>query len=161
MTDTSSSIATYSSQHPVPIAGPSVASPTVNGGLSDSVMQDDNEDYTIKCICSYGDDDGSTVYCEKCDTWQHIICYYQGKKVPEVHFCADCDPRQLDAKRATESQRRRREHVDGGDRRARRLTWQTRVRLSHAGSTSACEASEDKSSNLNLYRFDERHTCAS
>jgi uncharacterized protein len=120
MTDTSSSIATYSSQHPLPVSAPSVASPTANGGLSDAVVQDDNEDYTIKCICSYGDDDGSTVYCERCDTWQHIICYYQGKKVPDVHFCADCDPRQLDAKRATESQKRLREHIGGGDRRAKR-----------------------------------------
>jgi uncharacterized protein len=120
MTDTSSSIATYPAQHPVPVAAPSIASPTVNGGLSDAMVQDDNEDYTIKCICSYGDDDGSTVYCEKCDTWQHIICYYQGKKVPDVHFCADCDPRLLDAKRATEIQKKLREHPGGGDRRARR-----------------------------------------
>lgn len=120
MTDTSSSITTYPSQQPGPVTAPSVTSPTVNGFLSDAVVQDDNEDYTIKCICSYGDDDGSTVYCEKCDTWQHIICYYQGKKVPDVHFCADCDPRQFDAKRATENQKRLREHIGGGDRRGRR-----------------------------------------
>ncbi|ERF72410.1 hypothetical protein EPUS_06039 [Endocarpon pusillum Z07020] len=120
MTETSSSIATYPSQHPIPVAVPSVASPTLNGGLSDAVMQDDTEDYTIKCICSYGDDDGNTVYCEKCDTWQHIVCYYHGEEVPEVHFCADCDPRQLDAKRATESQKRMREHVGGADRKAKR-----------------------------------------
>jgi uncharacterized protein len=121
MTEISSPKAPISAQHPVPVTAPSTASPTVNGSLSDAVVQDDNEDYTIKCICSYGDDDGSTVYCEKCETWQHIICYYQGKKVPHVHFCADCDPRQLDAKRATESQKRLREHVDGtGDRKAKR-----------------------------------------
>jgi uncharacterized protein len=120
MTDIFSSIATYSSQPAAAVIAPSVASPTVNGSLSDAVVQDDNEDYTIKCICSYGDDDGSTVYCEKCDTWQHIICYYNGKKVPDVHFCAECDPRQLDAKRATESQRKLREHIDGGERKARR-----------------------------------------
>ncbi len=121
MTDIPSPNATISAQHPIPVTAPSTASPTVNGSLSDAVVQDDNEDYTIKCICSYGDDDGSTVYCEKCETWQHIICYYQGKKVPDVHFCADCDPRQLDAKRATESQKRLREHIDGGgDRKSKR-----------------------------------------
>jgi uncharacterized protein len=125
MTDTSSAVAKDPSQHSVPVAAPSIASPTVNGCLSDVVARDDNEDYTIKCICSYGDDDGNTVYCEKCDSWQHIICYYQGKKVPDVHFCADCDPRQLDAKRATESQRRLREHVEGGDRKARRPLQRT------------------------------------
>ena len=121
MTDISSSSAPNPAQHPVPVTAPSTASPIVNGSLSDAVVQDENEDYTIKCICLYGDDDGNTVYCEKCDTWQHIICYYQGKKVPDVHFCADCDPRQLDAKRATESQKRLREHIDGGgDRKGRR-----------------------------------------
>lgn len=119
MTDTSS-IATLSAQHPASVNAPSVASPTLNGSTSDGVVQDDTEDYTIKCICSYGDDDGNTVYCENCETWQHIICYYQGKQVPEVHFCEDCDPRQLDAKRATENQRRLRERVGGGDRKSKR-----------------------------------------
>ena len=119
MTDTSTLNTAYS-QHPGPVNAPSVDSPTVNGTHSDVVVQDENEDYTIKCICSYGDDDGSTVYCERCDTWQHIICYYQGKKVPDIHFCADCAPRQLDAKRASESQRRLREHTGGSDRRTKR-----------------------------------------
>lgn len=34
------------------------------------------EDYTIKCICGFQEDDGNTVYCERCDTWQHTECYY-------------------------------------------------------------------------------------
>lgn len=48
------------------------------------------EDYTIKCICGYDDDDGNTVFCEQCKKWQHIDCYYHNTKVPETHVCVDC-----------------------------------------------------------------------
>lgn len=115
MTDPPST-GTHSTHHSVPALAraPSTSkSPQLNG-ISEPVPQDDPEDYTIKCICIYKDDDGSTVLCERCDTWQHIICYYGHKKVPEEHFCGDCEPRELDAKRATENQRRLREG-DGGD----------------------------------------------
>ena len=79
------------------------------------------EDYTIKCICAYKDDDGDTVLCERCDTWQHIECYYYpSKQVPEVHTCTDCEPRQIDARNATVRQRRKREHMDAGDRRSKK-----------------------------------------
>jgi hypothetical protein len=69
----------------------------------------DEEPYTIKCICNFSDDDGNTVYCETCDTWQHIECYYPGR-VEEAsgeefdHFCADCKPRALDRRHAQERQ---------------------------------------------------------
>ncbi|KAJ9607809.1 SET domain-containing protein 3 [Cladophialophora chaetospira] len=110
-------------QFPV-TAAPSLASPLPNGSLSDNNIQDE-EEYTIKCICIYADDDGNTVYCPKCDTWQHIECYYHGKKVPDEHFCADCFPRDLDAKKATERQRRHREALEGGDRKIKRATSKT------------------------------------
>ena len=32
--------------------------------------------YEIGCICGFSDDDGSTVDCEKCGTWQHTGCVY-------------------------------------------------------------------------------------
>ncbi|KAI9888554.1 MAG: hypothetical protein M1814_006824 [Vezdaea aestivalis] len=72
----------------------------------------EEEPYTIKCICGFAEDDGSTVLCEKCDTWQHIQCYYPNSKagdVPDVHNCIDCEPRSLDKKRAVERQKLRRE----------------------------------------------------
>ncbi|OCT51722.1 SET domain containing protein [Cladophialophora carrionii] len=111
--------------HPLPnhypvTAAPSLASPLPNGSLSDNIQ--DEEEYTIKCICIYADDDGNTVYCPKCDTWQHIECYYHGKKVPDEHFCADCFPRDLDTKKATERQRRHREALEGGDRKVKRAS---------------------------------------
>ncbi|KAG9781133.1 hypothetical protein KCU88_g3525, partial [Aureobasidium melanogenum] len=116
----SSLLTTHSLPNHYPVtAAPSLASPLPNGSLSDTNLQDE-EEYTIKCICIYTDDDGNTVYCPKCDTWQHIECYYHGKKVPEEHFCADCFPRDLDAKKATERQRRHREALDGGDRKVKR-----------------------------------------
>ena len=59
-------------------------------------QEDDEEDYTIKCICGYFEDDGHTVYCDDCDTWQHVHCYYKDEQPPEVHRCLDCDPRHLD-----------------------------------------------------------------
>ncbi|KAI0543263.1 hypothetical protein GGR58DRAFT_519395 [Xylaria digitata] len=60
---------------------------------------------TIKCICHFNDDDGNTIYCERCDTWQHIECYFPDS-MAEVqrndfhHSCVECNPRILDRKGA-------------------------------------------------------------
>ena len=92
---------------------------------------DEVEDYIIKCICGFREDDGNTVYCDLCDTWQHTECYYIDKhgNVPtkeelEVidHFCADCQPRSLNAKGAIERQRIRRKELDPSDRKAKKTT---------------------------------------
>lgn len=68
----------------------------------------------IKCICNFAHDDGATVFCEKCNTWQHIDCYYhplgEAEKVKQEdfdHSCADCNPRILDKIQAMERQRKR------------------------------------------------------
>ncbi|KAJ9201388.1 hypothetical protein DTO164E3_3695 [Paecilomyces variotii] len=120
MTDTSSVVATtHSTTDPYPVAGP-LNSPVPNGAVSDSVPPGEDEPYTIKCICAFQDDDGNTVFCERCETWQHIECYYHGRDVPEVHNCVDCEPRPIDAKRATERQRRLREQSEAGDRKSKR-----------------------------------------
>ena len=92
---------------------------------------DEVEDYIIKCICSFREDDGNTVYCDLCDTWQHTECYYIDKhgNVPTTeelevidHFCADCQPRSLNAKGAVERQRIRRKELDPGDRKVKKAT---------------------------------------
>lgn len=92
---------------------------------------DEAEDYIIKCICGFLEDDGNTVYCDPCDTWQHTECYYIDKhgNVPtkeelEVidHLCAECQPRSLNAKGAIERQRIRRKELDPGDRKAKKST---------------------------------------
>ena len=69
----------------------------------------DEEPYTIKCICNFSDDDGNTIYCETCDTWQHIECFYPENLEDALredfsHFCAECKPRDLDRQKARERQ---------------------------------------------------------
>ncbi|KAL4957148.1 hypothetical protein BDW69DRAFT_48507 [Aspergillus filifer] len=119
MTETSPVAITHPATEPFPVTAP-LNSPIVNGAVSDSVLPEEEEPYTIKCICAFQDDDGSTVFCEKCETWQHIECYYHGQKVPHIHNCVDCEPRHLDGRRATERQKRLREFSDGGDRKPKR-----------------------------------------
>lgn len=118
MTDTSSVATTQPITNQFPVTAPPLTSPVPNGTVSDVAPED--EPYTIKCICAFQDDDGHTVFCETCETWQHIECYYHGKDVPDIHTCADCEPRPLDAKRATERQKRLREQSDVGDRKPKR-----------------------------------------
>ncbi|KAF5618430.1 ankyrin repeat [Fusarium sp. NRRL 25303] len=65
------------------------------------------EPYTIKCICNFSEDDGNTIYCETCDTWQHIRCFYPDNVEDAIredfaHSCAECNPRPLDRQRAIE-----------------------------------------------------------
>ena len=72
----------------------------------------EEEDYTIKCICDFTGDDGNTIYCETCDTWQHIECYYPDSiddcsREDFSHSCVDCKPRPLDKPRAIQSQQKR------------------------------------------------------
>ena len=95
-------VANADSLHPVP-------------KLTNGASIEEDEQYTIKCICEFQDDDGSTILCEKCDTWQHVECYYEPGKVPgenDNHNCVDCEPRFVDAGRAIERQRAKRMDVD-------------------------------------------------
>lgn len=77
-----------------------------------SKPQEEDDAGVIKCICNISEDDGSTVYCEKCDTWQHILCYYgessEGVNQEDFdHTCVNCNPRPLDKQKAVERQRAR------------------------------------------------------
>src|SRR5205085_12638974 len=90
MTDTSSTATTHPSSQQFPVTT-AAASPVVNGSLSDTNPAEE-EDYTIKCICDYTDDDGNTVFCDNCQTWQHIECYYPDDPVPDIHLCGECRP---------------------------------------------------------------------
>ena len=121
MTETSFVPTTHSTANLVPVATPPAHSPLPNGTQSHN--EGEEEPYTIRCVCGYDDDDGNTVYCENCNTWQHIICYYHAQEVPEIHFCVHCETRfsiQIDSRAATERQRRLREQDESGDRKQRR-----------------------------------------
>ncbi|KAI9678282.1 MAG: hypothetical protein M1817_006227 [Caeruleum heppii] len=123
MTQISSSVNT----HPGPQLGsvtsflPSPAHAS-NGTLPPAAATVEDDSSTIKCFCDFNDDDGHTVLCEGCDTWQHVECYYPTHKVAAdaVHNCIDCEPRAVDPKRATERQRRLREQLDPSLRKAKR-----------------------------------------
>jgi hypothetical protein len=72
----------------------------------------EEEPYTIRCICGFADDDGNTIYCETCDTWQHIECYYPDNiedalRPNFAHSCVECEPRSLDRQQAIARQRAR------------------------------------------------------
>jgi hypothetical protein len=72
----------------------------------------EEEPYTIKCICGFPDDDGNTIYCETCDTWQHIECYYPDNvddalRPNFAHSCVECEPRSLNRQQAIARQRAR------------------------------------------------------
>ena len=116
MTDNPASPSTQTAL-PVP-NGLSNQAPSLNGTPT-SALPEEDEPYTIKCICNFQEDDGNTVLCENCDTWQHIECYYHGSRVPDIHNCVDCEPRSLDHKHATERQKLRRDTAIG-DRKAKR-----------------------------------------
>ncbi|OAQ59709.1 PHD finger and SET domain-containing protein [Pochonia chlamydosporia 170] len=75
--------------------------------IAPTVEQVEEEPYTIKCICNFSDDDGNTIYCETCDTWQHIDCFYPDNREEAIredfaHSCAECKPRPLDRQKAIE-----------------------------------------------------------
>jgi uncharacterized protein len=97
----------------LPYPLPSQAVPTLPAGppIKDEVAPEvetvEEEPYTIKCICNFSDDDGNTILCETCDTWQHIDCFYPDNREealrPDfVHSCAECKPRPLNRQKAIE-----------------------------------------------------------
>ncbi|EME43276.1 hypothetical protein DOTSEDRAFT_35574 [Dothistroma septosporum NZE10] len=51
---------------------------------------------TYACICQYHDGDGGdAVQCDNCDSWQHVICFYEDgtSLVDKSHYCTHCKPR--------------------------------------------------------------------
>lgn len=125
MTDVSS-VQAHADPQPAPAAPHDTTLPPPvyahgSPGLDGAV--DEDESSTIKCICGFADDDGNTVLCEKCDTWQHIVCYYESAEhVPDVHECTDCSPRPVDSRRAADKQRQRKEMLSLADRKGRPKT---------------------------------------
>lgn len=112
---------------PIPIPIP-ISIPISTNDAHPANESVDEEPYTIKCICDYSDDDGNTIYCERCDTWQHIECFYPGhiedaSREDFDHSCTDCKPRPLDGRNATERQRVQRQNKaanQNGDKKTKR-----------------------------------------
>ncbi|KAJ3474123.1 hypothetical protein NLG97_g9980 [Lecanicillium saksenae] len=99
---------------PTQVAAPSQTSltspasaPPAKEDTEPSADVGEEEPYTIKCICNFSDDDGNTIYCETCDTWQHIDCFYPDNREEAIredfaHSCAECKPRPLNRQKAIE-----------------------------------------------------------
>ena len=136
MTDTSSLATTHATTDPSPVSAPLSAS--VDGANSDSGAPDEG---TIKCICKFDDDDGRTVQCGTCGTWQHLACYYHDESdepdEDEAHNCNECERRPLDSKRAAELQRRRRNREKSeGDGRKKRPSVKSTKKKSKSGDSN-------------------------
>ena len=106
---------------------PRLLPPTYTAGPADDQEDDDS---TIKCICGFKHDDGSSVFCEKCNTWQHTECYYyieEEDRVPTrdeleaiLHLCTDCEPRSLDIQAAVTRQKLRIPELDHDGRKVKK-----------------------------------------
>lgn len=79
--------------------------------MVDGTHEDDGQ---ISCICGFADDDGSTVACDMCNRWQHIVCYYPqyAEHLPDdlQHYCIECRPRPINVHAARARQEDTRAH---------------------------------------------------
>ncbi|KAL9106775.1 MAG: hypothetical protein Q9187_008516 [Circinaria calcarea] len=83
---------------------------------SKDTIANDEEDFTITCFCGSPIDDGNIVLCENCESWQHIVCYYDQKKVPDIHICQNCDLGVLfGGSTESSSKQKKRERPDNAD----------------------------------------------
>ncbi|KAL2153060.1 hypothetical protein VTH82DRAFT_4215 [Thermothelomyces myriococcoides] len=100
---------------PIALPSQSAFSPASSVSVRDVPRKQETieeEPYTIRCICGFPDDDGNTIFCETCETWQHIECYYPDNVEDALrpnftHSCAECEPRSLDRQQAIARQRAR------------------------------------------------------
>lgn len=114
--------------------------PTTNGYTPPAHQHTIDEDSSvIRCFCGLSDDDGNTVLCEICNTWQHILCYYPGgnETVPDEHFCVICRPRTYDKRGALERQQNARVLVSPQDRKIKKAPSKThKKKVKDVNSTS-------------------------
>lgn len=128
MTETPLSISTQIATPNQTVFSSTASIPANDAPSATEPVEDNPDEYTIKCICDWSEDDGNTIYCETCNTWQHIECFYPGRAEetshPDfAHSCADCNPRPLDRRRAIEWQRSQSQNKapsDNGDKKIKR-----------------------------------------
>lgn len=89
-------------------SGPSQPPSLANSTATPEDAEDSSGE--INCICEISEDDGFTICCDKCDTWQHLVCVQlTDENLPAEYYCPKCSPRVLDVSKAKEIQRHRRE----------------------------------------------------
>jgi histone-lysine N-methyltransferase MLL5 len=56
------------------------------------------------------------ICCDECSVWQHVECVeVDPKNLPDKYLCEECEPRQVDRKRAKLIQIKKREEMTGTD----------------------------------------------
>lgn len=93
----------------------------------------------IICVCAFDSDDGFTIQCDNCLTWQHAVCIrIAPDQVPEEYLCDRCDPaaahrRGVDKGRAQALQRERIEEEEQDEEREQSTKSRTAGRGAASG----------------------------
>eukprot|EP00124_Ichthyophonus_hoferi_P005618 Ihof_evm1s864 gene=Ihof_evmTU1s864 len=67
-----------------------------------------DEESVTRCICGFDHDDEHMICCDKCNVWQHTVCIgLDPRHVPQVYYCDECEPRNLNVQKAWAIQRRK------------------------------------------------------
>lgn len=75
--------------------------PRRTSGSKTATVEPPVEDGVIRCVCMFPHDDGFTIQCDHCQTWQHAVCMGIAQDdVPEIYRCDRCSDRKVDQKRA-------------------------------------------------------------
>ncbi|ULT93161.1 hypothetical protein L3Y34_002974 [Caenorhabditis briggsae] len=97
-----------------------------------------DEFWEMRCHCGLTHEDGDTIECSSCKTWQHMACMGLAAKTmtkSETYLCEVCDPRNLPLSRA-DAARKQREILkkferDGGGTRKRKKKDKNRKHRHH------------------------------
>ncbi|XP_030845046.1 HORMA domain-containing protein 1 [Strongylocentrotus purpuratus] len=76
------------------------SSPNVPGAIDEASQssktgeeeEEVHEEAVPQCPCGCNEDDGLMIQCEKCQYWQHAVCFMilHEDEVPEKHYCHQC-----------------------------------------------------------------------
>ncbi|CAJ0569774.1 unnamed protein product, partial [Mesorhabditis spiculigera] len=80
-----------------------------------SASEDEKEwsgEYTTSCWCDMGHDDENMIECEKCSTWQHMVCMglMPDGNNPKGYHCHSCRPRRQRLTKG-QAQKKQREYL--------------------------------------------------
>jgi PHD-finger len=85
----------------------------------------------VSGICGIDEDDGFTIFCERCSVWQHGACVgiRDAEDAPEHYLCDECNPRPLDVQKAVRLQTKRQEAEQNSHKPRRRASHHPKTKL--------------------------------